>query len=164
MEYFFTSDEHFDHKRIIQYSKRPFSSVEEMNSELIKRHNERVKSGDLVVHCGDFTLRYSFKDAQRFIKQLNGQHIFLRGSHDHWLDKFSDVHERWEKKIGDTYIVADHYPGRSWPRSHYGSIQVFGHHHGSLFSIGRQYDVGVDNNNYYPVSLEEVKIKISHCG
>lgn len=161
MQYFFTSDEHYAHKRIIKYCNRPFVSVEEMDAEIIRRHNERVKSNDLVIHCGDFTLRSSFEGANIFIKQLNGQHIFLKGSHDHWLDKRPNVHERWERKIEDIYIVADHYPGRSWPRSHYGSVQVFGHHHGNVSPVGRQWDVGVDNNDYYPVSFEELKSKIN---
>ncbi len=43
-----------------------------------------------------------------------------------------------------------------WPRSHYGSIQLFGHSHGELEPIGRQYDVGVDNNNFYPVSENQI--------
>lgn len=56
-----------------------------------------------------------------------------------------------------------HYPMLSWPRSHYGSIQLHGHMHGSADDNMRNrqnnillYDVGVDANNFYPVSIEEI--------
>ena len=35
----FTSDTHFFHDKIVEYSQRPFASVEEMNEELIARWN-----------------------------------------------------------------------------------------------------------------------------
>jgi calcineurin-like phosphoesterase family protein len=165
--YFFTGDEHFGHKNIIlpEYCNRmvtgPFATIEENDAEIIRRHNEKVKQGDLVIHCGDLTLKHRFDEACAYIHQLNGEHIFLRGSHDRWMEK-QGFQERWEKKIGDVYVVADHYPGRVWARSHYGSIQAYGHVHSGLSHtklkpLKNQYDVGVDNNNFYPVSLDELK-------
>jgi calcineurin-like phosphoesterase family protein len=160
--YFFTADEHYGHKRIIEYCSRPFATIEQMDAEIIKHHNEKVKQNDMVIHCGDFTLKHRFEEGCAYAHQLNGEHIFLRGSHDRWLEKQIGFHERWEKKIGDVYVVADHYPGRVWARSHYGSIQVYGHVHSGLSHtklkpLKNQYDVGVDNNNFYPVSLDELK-------
>ena len=52
---FFTSDTHFDHKNIIRYCNRPFSSIEEMNNFLIKRWNATVGPDDTVFHLGDVT-------------------------------------------------------------------------------------------------------------
>jgi len=52
----FTSDHHFGHKNIIEFSKRPFANVEEMNAELVKRWNERIAKEDKVYHLGDFAL------------------------------------------------------------------------------------------------------------
>jgi len=62
------------------------------------------------------------------------------------------------KTIEGQTVVALHYAMRTWPQSHYGSWQVFGHSHGNLPPIGLQWDVGVDNNNFYPVSFDELKI------
>jgi calcineurin-like phosphoesterase family protein len=55
-KFFFTADEHYGQANIIKYCDRPFASVEEMDSEIIKRHNELVGPKDVVIHAGDFTL------------------------------------------------------------------------------------------------------------
>ena len=54
--FFFTADEHYGHTNIIRYCDRPFASAEEMDAEIIRRHNEIVGSQDVVIHAGDFTL------------------------------------------------------------------------------------------------------------
>jgi len=151
--YFFTADEHYGHRNIIRYCKRPFDSVEEMNEELIRRHNEVVREKDEVVHAGDFTLGKNHH-AREILSRLKGRHIFLRGSHDRWLkEPFTDI---WERKIKGQYVVVCHYAMRVWPRSHYNSWQLFGHSHGMLEPVGKQWDVGVDNNDFYPVSFEQL--------
>ena len=152
MKYFFTADEHYGHERIIQYCLRPFDSVEEMDDEIIKNHNAMVGMEDVVVHAGDFTL-LAKKGAESYQRRLNGQHIFIKGSHDYWN---KDLPYMWEKKIGDIYVVACHYAMRTWPRSRYKSLLVHGHSHGKLPLFDNSYDVGVDNNSYYPIPLEKI--------
>jgi calcineurin-like phosphoesterase family protein len=151
--YFFTADEHYGHKNIIQYCNRPFESVKEMDEVLIANHNSIVNSGDVVVHAGDFTLKNK-EGASEYIRQLNGSHIFLKGSHDRWESNLRDI---WEKTIEGHHIVICHYAMRVWARSHYGSWHLYGHSHGKLAPIGKQWDIGVDNNDYYPVSMEKLK-------
>ena len=123
---------------------------------LINRNNEVVRDGDTVIHAGDFTLDNN-GFAQLIIERLRGKHIFLKGSHDYWLKGKSNIHEIWERKFEGQYIVACHYSMRTWARSHYNSWQLYGHSHGRLEPVGKQWDVGVDNNNYYPVSFEQIK-------
>jgi len=62
----------------------------------------------------------------------------------------------WEKRIYEQVVVVCHYAMRVWPKSHYNSWQLYGHSHGRLGGIGKQYDIGVDNNNFYPVSFNEI--------
>jgi len=126
-----------------------------MDDELIRRHNEIVGKNDITIHVGDFALSNDIDEIMAIIRKLNGEHIFLGGSHDRWLKH--KCHEIWEKKIQDKYIVACHYSMRVWPRSHYGSWLVYGHYHGNLPPLQNQWDVGVDNNNFYPVSFEKLK-------
>lgn len=162
--YWFTSDEHFSHRNIIDYCKRPFDSISIMNKTLIDRFNSKVKDGDTTIHCGDFTLIKRIEYAMSIIEQLNGNHIFIKGSHDDWMDfypsnnsdKVKLVGYIYERNFNNTYIVACHYAMRVWPKSHYQSIQVYGHSHGNLPGIGKQLDVGVDSHDYYPISINKV--------
>lgn len=160
MTIFFTSDMHLAHKKIILLSNRPFSSVEEMDEELIKRFNSKVGPEDTVYDLGDFC----FTNPKKYDGCLNGNIIRIKGSHDHdikeprmmvikpdgFLDKYGDQVE----------ITLCHYAMRSWEKSHYGAWHLYGHHHGLLAPYGLSFDVGVDCWDYYPVSLEQVKEKM----
>jgi calcineurin-like phosphoesterase family protein len=46
---------------------------------------------------------------------------------------------------------------RVWPRSHYNSWHLFGHSHGKLEPVGKSWDVGVDKNNFIPLSLTQIE-------
>jgi calcineurin-like phosphoesterase family protein len=143
------------HRNILTYCKRPFSSIEENDEEIIKRHNELVKPGDITIHGGDFSLIESPAIVyKKYVSRLNGTHIFLEGSHDRWLDK--KARQIWCKNFGEIYLVVCHYAFRVWPRSHYNSCQLYGHSHGNLEPVGKQHDMTVDNNNFYPLSLDIV--------
>ena len=45
---YYIADTHFNHHNILEYENRPFNSVTEMDEELIKRWNSRVKDKDEV--------------------------------------------------------------------------------------------------------------------
>ena len=154
----FTADEHYNHANIISYVGRPFTSGDEMNETIIARHNEVVRSGDIVYHLGDVTF---IGEPELFISRLRGQHFLVKGNHDHrklrknpfpfgWI---KDVHTaKWE----DQRFFLSHYSHRVWPRSHYGVYHLYGHSHGTLPGFGRSMDVGVDTNNFYPYSAEQI--------
>jgi calcineurin-like phosphoesterase family protein len=138
-----------------------------MRMIIMANHNEVVKKGDTVIHCGDFSFGLPIATL-RILEALNGRHIMIPGSHDVPLIRMlkkDDFREgeyeggifeyrgrRVETFIKKNLVVADHYCYRVWPRSHYNSWHVFGHSHGKLEPIGKSWDVGVDNNNFYPVS------------
>src|SRR5574343_371289 len=148
--YYFTSDEHYRHSKVISYCNRPFSSVEEMNETLITNHNAVVDKNDIVIHAGDFAFLKK-EEVHKIIKRLKGNHIFLKGSHDRWLPDSAKF--MWRGHIEKQFIVVCHYAMRTWERSHYGAWQLYGHSHGKLTPIGKQWDIGVDNNNFTPVSF-----------
>lgn len=165
--YFFTSDEHYGHSNIIKYCNRPFSNVYEMNKTLVENHNKKVKDKDTTVHAGDFSLS-SYEKVKEHILNLKGKHIFLKGSHDQWIKKYEKetgerVHEILELNVTNTlHVVVCHYSMRVWPRSHFGSIQLFGHSHGKLNPLINQYDIGVDSNNFEPLSISEILRRINY--
>jgi calcineurin-like phosphoesterase family protein len=159
----FTADLHLGHTNIIKYCNRPFSSVGAMDEELISRWNSQVDIGDTVYNIGDFC----FGDPQKYIKRLIGKIYFLRGSHDKNMQGHLLANDIITiSPLNDEYgnprkIVMGHYAMRSWPLSHYASYHLFGHHHGKLEPYGLSFDVGVDTNDFYPYSLEDVEHKMS---
>ena len=154
--YWFTGDEHYSHLKILDYCKRPFRDVDEMDALLIKNFNEVVKPDDITIHVGDFTMK---KDATKYIERLNGKHIFLHGSHDYWMQ--TEYPFIWEKEINGIYVVASHHPFKSWSKSFHGSVNLHGHCHGKLPRDLNQLDVGVDVHNYYPINFIQVIEKIN---
>ena len=170
--FFLSADLHIGHRRIIEYCNRPFSDVHEMNKTLVSNHNYLVKQDDIVIHAGDFTLQ-GYNKFKEYLTFLNGRHIFVKGSHDIWAKKFNPseipnlhkelgqkVHDILELSINNRKIVVCHYAMRTWPHSHHGSILFYGHSHGKLKPFYNALDVGVDNNDYRPISLIEALNKI----
>ena len=172
---FFTSDTHFDHTSILRHCNRPFDNIEEMNQALIENWNRVVGKNDLVFHLGDF----AFGGAEvwnRFLDQLNGRIVLVVGNHDIYHLR-AEMIERFEQVAFELYVVIDnqpiflnHHPFLSYGDSHGKVWQLFGHVHTRGNGVGKekdkqrlpllmatQYDVGVDNNNYTPVSFERVK-------
>mgnify|MGYP003541116297 CR=1 FL=1 len=179
---FFTSDTHFGHSKIIDYCKRPFSSIEEHDKVLIQNWNNTVGQDDTIFHLGDFAYGNS-QFIANIIKQLNGNIILIKGNHDlrninpALYNIFSDVVYQARILIDKQTVYLNHFPFLCFEhgdinlyKNNY-SIQLFGHvHSGPLTSskdVSRlnilfptQYDVGVDNNNYTPISWADVKNKI----
>ena len=168
---FFTADEHYFHMNrhggIIKYCGRPFENLEDMHETLISNHNEVVKGSDTVIHAGDFSMKNVDRTIE-IIKGLNGKHIFLVslvGGHDkvirkiskRYPDLFECVPYIYELTLHNKYhIVVCHYCMRVWPRSHYNSWHLFAHSHCRLEAIGKSHDIGVDCNNYYPLSSDQI--------
>lgn len=156
---YFTADTHFNHKNIIQYSNRPFQSVEEMNQSLIDNINALVKSNDELYHLGDF----AFGNVEKFRRQINCKNLhIIFGNHDrearlnkHLFSSYSDFREI---KVFGKSITLCHYAMRVWNKSHHGAYHLYGHSHGSLPDDpnSRSFDCGVDCHGYKPISFDEV--------
>lgn len=174
---FFTSDTHWFHKNIIEFCKRPYSSVEEMNEELIKNWNSVVGEDDIVFHLGDFCFGGTQK-WEEVLKQLNGKIYLILGNHDEKNltstieSYFENIAYKMHIYIEDKSIYLNHCPERcfagAW-RGENATWQIYGHVHSSErckegLDVRRltdmfptQYDVGVDNNNFTPISFNKLK-------
>jgi calcineurin-like phosphoesterase family protein len=166
---FFCSDTHFGHSRIIKYSNRPYTDVEEMNEKMRAEWNALVKPGDNVYHLGDFAFM-PFEKLHKYTWSLNGNIHLIKGNHDKEIDrnqrellkqgKFVTIQHYRELKIAGKMLVLFHYGQRVWNKSHHGSIHLYGHSHGSLPPHGLSVDVGVDckeiTPEYRPIHLDEV--------
>lgn len=118
MNVFFTSDNHFFHKNVIGYCKRPFLEVEEMNEKMILNWNTVVMPDDMVYHLGDFSM--AARPVETITKRLNGIKILINGNHDftHPFHKKSRHLENQQKWI-------DQYKEWGWTAVHNELIQEF---------------------------------------
>ena len=170
---FFTSDTHFYHTNIIEFCKRPFMDIEDMNETLIANWNKVVGADDIVFHLGDFCLGDSAK-WNRLLDRLNGKICLILGNHDlrnfrkSYAERFESVAMQIHIEVDNQKICLNHYPFLCYDGSYDGVWQLFGHVHTNrnhtdndatrlklLFPT--QYDVGVDNNDFTPVSFAQVK-------
>lgn len=173
----FTADTHFCHDNIVQFSHRPFRDAADMNDELIRRWNETVPEDGIVFHLGDFCQGNS-SDWNNIMSRLHGKIYLILGNHDvknmrpGYAQRFEQVAEQMTISVGGQIIILNHNPFLCYGGSYRDVWQLFGHvHSGPLSTTGLdlprlkmlfplQYDVGVDNNDFRPISFYDVKAKI----
>lgn len=186
---FFTSDTHFSHEQIIKFCNRPFSNVDEMDECLITRWNEKVPHDGLVFHLGDFAWG-NYKNWCRIRERLNGNIILILGNHDmknsplskkQFGELFTEYHQQFFMRVtgesGKRYVCLNHYPMLCYAGTYRNDdakvYQLFGHVHMTHANPKgldtrlivdncwpSQYDVGVDFNDFQPLSWDEVDAKI----
>jgi calcineurin-like phosphoesterase family protein len=83
------SDTHFNHKNIIDYCRRPFINVLEMNTAMVTRWMGAVGPKDIIYHLGDVgylegnqALKSDPAETRNIIQQLPGTKVLIRGNHD----------------------------------------------------------------------------------
>lgn len=162
---YFTSDLHLGHYNIIHMCKRPFKTLEEMNKTLIRNWNNTISPSDTVYILGDIAMKLTVQDINKIIYQLNGKKILIKGNHDKKYDEslFEEVCDYKEIKHNGYHFCLFHYPIEEWNGFFRGSIHLHGHQHNhSIYNKAmraknlRRYDVGVDANDFKPVSIEEI--------
>lgn len=147
-----------------------------MDEALINNWNNVVPEDGIVIHCGDFTLihKENLSKYEKLASKLNGRILLIRGNHDRVPlvlennpdSKFIAIVDIAEIHIDKIKITASHYPLLAYPTNY----AVHGHIHtlsdGLCHGIDEdvpsktrptQYDVGVDQNNYTPISWNNLK-------
>jgi len=175
----FTSDQHYFHKNIIELCNRPYKNIYEHNKKIISNYNEIIYDDSWDVYClGDICYKCSANDAVTILNKLNGKLHIILGNHDKPLRQaiekgmVNDLIEKGKLEIiGSTdknimsayqlkyqkYIfILSHYAYRTWDRAFRGSIHLYGHSHNNLPPLFRSFDIGVDANNFYPITINNV--------
>ena len=170
---YFTADSHFNHANIIKFCNRPFNNVEQMNETLIDNWNQVVGKDDIVFHLGDFCLGGA-AEWTKLLDRLNGKIYLILGNHDlknirqGFIQRFEHVALQMFITVDKQKMYLSHYPFLCFEGGYKDVWQLFGHVHTRKNNTGidaerlqylypTQYDVGVDNNDFMPVSFEEVK-------
>jgi calcineurin-like phosphoesterase family protein len=78
---FYISDLHFGHANVIKFDKRPFATIEEMDTALIRNWNEAVRKNDNIYILGDFCWGKSEQWVE-LLSQLRGNKYLIAGNHD----------------------------------------------------------------------------------
>jgi len=164
---YYISDIHFGHKNVIKFDDRPYSTVEEMDSDMIRIWNETIPENGVVFIVGDLFFRCSSQRMKEIIEQLNGQFIFIKGNHDTsmlnckpMLKYFDLIETRINLYTPDRLIVMDHYPMLEWDQYFRGYYHVYGHVHANKpHPEARALDLGWRLHNK-PLHYSEVLAKI----
>ena len=164
-EFYITSDTWFGRPQIIDIAKRhQFSTIEDMNNQLVKNWNKVVKSDDLVFHLGNFA--WDPHTARSILKKLKGKIFFLIGNSD---DALLEVAEEFSNiEILDPQIIElsqfdsilCHYPLDVWNGKSSGTIHFHGHtvfSHKTDLRASNRVNVCTDFWNYSPIKFSTIK-------
>lgn len=167
---YFTAGLLLGNEDAITFRHRPFSSVEQMDNQIIKNWNDTIKDDDTVYIIGDmFSL--SKGSPKKYLTQLKGRKHLVFGSTDKkWMKKidltdyFIDYKRLAEIDIGDKHLTMCYLYFPCWPRMSYNGYMVFGSEneftHGSYWRIRYEsdkiLDASVDVNNFRPVTFGEL--------
>lgn len=182
----FTSDIHFGHQNILEYTDRPFVNINEHDEAIIDRYNNKVQQGDVCYFLGDIFFGCSTEKARDYLSRMRGTKILIKGNHDKNKDVwyyqvgFDVVLEQAQIRLGQKIVHLSHYPFEApWYKKIYywiksrkyrnfkskkyrnipddGKWLLCGHVHTSRKIIAkRTLHIGLDAWDCYPISATEV--------
>ena len=169
---FFCSDHHFNQASLLTFKRndgtplRDFATVEQMNETIVSKHNSTVRPCDKVYFLGDVVMSTK-ASALEFLARMNGEKILIKGNHDQcsaqaYLQYFKDIRGSHQFEG----LIMTHIPIHSESLARWG-LNVHGHLHANVVKIPgtdqpdlRYFNVSLEQINYTPISLEEIKAKV----
>ena len=151
---FFISDLHFGHRNICKY--RPFKTPAEHDEYIIQQWNSVVRKKRCHVWVlGDMCIHNKAYDMDQLISRLNGNINLITGNHCHmpyYNHNKINVMTGIYKKYG--YWLS-HCPIH--PVELRGKRNIHGHVHNKTLPDPRYINVCVENINYTPISLDQIR-------
>lgn len=160
------SDTHFNHTNIIDYCNRPFNNSKEMDEKMIDNWNGVVKDGDIVYHLGDVYFGVEGRDS---VSKLKGRKRLILGNHDNGKDVF--LHKTFQKiavwrMFPEFGLLLTHVPVHQSSLKRFEAdkyveslVNVHGHIHQTPAPSPLHRNVSVEQINYTPIHIEELRIK-----
>jgi len=149
---FLVSDTHFGHAGVCRFMRedgvtklRPWDNPEEMDEEMVRRWNERVRPNDKVYHLGDVVIN---RRALPTLARLNGDKVLIRGNHD----IFPDVeYGKYFRELRAYHVmngmILSHIPVHEASLGRFGT-NIHGHLHASRVKRARGVDARTGETLY----------------
>lgn len=174
---YYIADCHFGHRNVINFDHRPYSTIEEMDDDMIKKWNSKVGPNDTVYVLGDFVWVTNENYLKNTVKKLKGKKILIKGNHDRIHSKnvaslFSEIVPYKEISDEGFNLYLSHYFIPLYNKHYYdNNILLYGHSHNTkeadleeemkkfILSKGiphESYNVGACWLNYEPCTLKEI--------
>lgn len=158
---FFLADSHFHHEKVIEYDNRPYTSVFQMDKDMIKKWNSVVKKNDIVWFLGDLAMTENKEYLKNLISKLNGRKRMVMGNHDKcrhtfYLEAgFEEVYKH--PVIIKGFFVLSHEPLQGMSDNS-PFFFIYGHvHNDEIYATKTEHTMCVSacRHNYTPVEIEE---------
>jgi calcineurin-like phosphoesterase family protein len=184
---FLVSDTHFGHVGVCKFTHpddpsvklRPWDTPEEMDEEMIRRWNDRVRPNDKVYHLGDVVIN---RRALPTLARLNGDKVLIRGNHDIFRDtEYREYFRELRAYHVLNGMILSHIPVHEASLGRFGT-NIHGHLHATRVKkawgvaartgevlYGSQLDVRyhcvcVEQTDFAPILLEDVYKRIEAEG
>jgi len=177
---FLVSDTHFGHAGVCRFLRndgvtklRPWDNPEDMDEEMVKRWNERVRPNDKVYHLGDVVIN---RRALTTLARLNGDKVLIRGNHDIFRD---DEYRKYFRELRAYHVmngmILSHIPIHSDSLGRFGT-NIHGHLHANRVMYQdpfegfasrldtRYHCVCVEQTDFAPILFEDVIKRIEAEG
>jgi len=184
---FLLSDTHFGHVGVCKFTHpddptvklRPWDDPNEMDEEMIRRWNDRVRPSDKVYHLGDVVIN---RKALKTLSRLNGDKVLIRGNQDIFRD---DEYREYFRELRAYHVlngmILSHIPVHEASIGRFG-VNIHGHLHASRVKRARGVDartgevlygtepdvryhcVCVEQTDFTPILLEDVYKRITAEG
>jgi calcineurin-like phosphoesterase family protein len=149
---FLVSDTHFGHAGVCRFMRedgvtklRPWDNPEEMDEEMVRRWNERVRPNDKVYHLGDVVIN---RRALPTLARLNGDKVLIRGNHDIFRD---DEYRQYFRELRAYHVmngmILSHIPVHEASLGRFGT-NIHGHLHASRVKKARGVDARTGETLY----------------
>ena len=173
---FLCSDHHLSHSNILTFKRsdnnqplRVFNNITEHDEYIIAKHNSVVRPNDKVYFLGDVTFT---KKHIHLVGRMNGDKVLIKGNHDtlelkEYIPYFRDI-RGFHQFDG---MCLTHVPIHVESLSRW-KINVHGHLHSNrvMCAWGSKIDERYQSvcmeqlDDYTPISLEELKLRIKNLG
>ena len=184
---FLVSDTHFGHVGVCKFTHpddptvklRPWDNPAEMDDEMVRRWNDRVRPSDKVYHLGDVVIN---RKALPTLARLNGDKVLIRGNHDIFRDtEYREYFRELRAYHVLNGMILSHIPVHEASIGRFG-VNIHGHLHATRVkrSVGvnaetgevsygsepdvRYHCVCVEQTDFAPILLEDVYKRIETEG